>query len=133
MDSFHTRFDDKIINIFSISRFDGKLIDIEAAFKDHLNTFVPFLLSPSKIQVKKISGNEVKCKELVGFFKAYIDIFKVCMLYPCIHAPVWTLRRFKSGPSEGSYQAPIFAVVVLSSTCNEKIFYPMIDPSFIGM
>jgi len=57
-------------------RFDGKLIDIEAAFKDHLNTFVPFLLSPSKIQVKKISGNEVKCKELVGFFKAYIDIFK---------------------------------------------------------
>ena len=61
----------------STSRFDGKLRDIEAAFKEHLNTFVPFLLSPSKIQVKKISGNEVKCKELVGFFKAYIDIFKV--------------------------------------------------------
>ena len=76
---FHTRIDDKIIYLFSISRFDGKLKDIEAAFKDHLNTFVPFLLSPSKIQVKKISGNEVKCKELVGFFKAYIDIFKVCM------------------------------------------------------
>ena len=80
MDFFHTRIDDKIIYLFSISRFDGKLKDIEAAFKDHLNTFVPFLLSPSKIQVKKISGNEVKCKELVGFFKAYIDIFKVCIL-----------------------------------------------------
>ena len=66
-------------------RFDGKLKDIEVAFKEHLNTFVPFLLSPSKIQVKKISGNEVKCKELVGFFKAYIEIFKVCIseiLYP---------------------------------------------------
>ena len=58
-------------------RFDGKLREIESSFKDHLNKFVPLLLSPSNIEIKKISGNEVKCKELVGFFKAYIDIFKV--------------------------------------------------------
>lgn len=57
-------------------RFDGKLREIESSFKDHLNKFVPLLLSPSNIEIKKISGNEVKCKELVGFFKAYIDIFK---------------------------------------------------------
>ena len=58
-------------------RFNGKLRDIESSFKDHLKAFVPLLLSPANIEVKKISGNEVKCKELVGFFKAYIDIFKV--------------------------------------------------------
>merc|ERR1712029_477329 len=45
-------------------------------FKDHLKTFVPMILSPAKIEVKKISGNAVKCKELVGFFRAYIEIFK---------------------------------------------------------
>ena len=60
--------------------FSGKLKDIENAFKDHLKAFVPFLLSPSKIEVKKISGNAVKCKELVGFFKAYIEIFKVIII-----------------------------------------------------
>ena len=58
-------------------RFDGKLRDIESSFKDHLKTFVPLLLSPSNIEVKKISGNPLKCKELVGFFRAYLDIFKV--------------------------------------------------------
>ena len=61
-------------------RFDGKLCDIEMGFKDHLKTFVPLLLSPAKIEVKKISGNPVKCKELVGFFRAYIEIFKVSLL-----------------------------------------------------
>lgn len=45
-------------------------------FFQHLKTFVPLILSPSKIEVKRISGNDVKCKELVGFFKAYIEIFK---------------------------------------------------------
>ena len=60
-------------------RFDGKLRDMETSFKDHLKSFVPLLLSPSNIEIKKISGNDVKCKELVGFFKAYIDIFKVCV------------------------------------------------------
>ena len=58
-------------------RFDGSLKHIEAGFKQHLKNFIPFILSPSKIEVKKISGNPVKCKELVGFFKAYIEIFKV--------------------------------------------------------
>ena len=61
-------------------RFDGKLCDIEGGFKDHLKTFVPMILSPAKIEVKKISGNPVKCKELVGFFRAYIEIFKVCKI-----------------------------------------------------
>lgn len=72
-------------------RFNGKLRDIESSFKDHLKAFVPLLLSPANIEVKKISGNEVKCKELVGFFKAYIDIFKVnFILSICTAGPkIW--------------------------------------------
>ena len=49
----------------AIAPFSGTWRDIEPMFKDHLNQFVPLLLSPSNIVVKKISGNEVKCKELV--------------------------------------------------------------------
>lgn len=56
--------------------FDGKLKDIEKMFLDHLKEFVPLLLAPENIVVKRISGNEVKSKELVQFFKAYVEIFK---------------------------------------------------------
>ena len=57
-------------------RFDGKLVDIDPNFLEHLAAFVPLILAPENILVKKISGNEVRCKEVLGFFKAYIDIFK---------------------------------------------------------
>ena len=56
--------------------FDGKLKDIESTFLENLSDFVPLLLSPDNIVVKKISGNEIKCKEVVRFFRAYVDIFK---------------------------------------------------------
>ena len=55
--------------------FDGRLREIEGAFLEHLSSFVPLLLSPSNLVVKRISGNEVKCKEVVQFFRAYVDIF----------------------------------------------------------
>lgn len=57
-------------------KFNGKLHDIEPQFKENLNQFVPLLLSPANVVVKKISGNDVKCKEVAGFFRAYIEIFK---------------------------------------------------------
>ena len=57
-------------------RFDGKIRDIEKVFVEQLSRFVPLLLSPENVVVKKIGGNEVRCKELVQFFKAYIEIFK---------------------------------------------------------
>merc|ERR1739844_59827 len=34
------------------------------------------LLSPENALPRRISGNEVKCKELLGYFKAYLEIFK---------------------------------------------------------
>jgi len=56
--------------------FDGRLCEIEPLFKKHLNTFVPLLLSPENVSVRKISGQEVRCKELIGYLRAYIEIFK---------------------------------------------------------
>ena len=65
------------LHVATDPKFDGKLHDIESTFKEHLKAFVPLLLSPGNVEIKKINGNAIKCKELVGFFKAYIDIFKV--------------------------------------------------------
>ncbi len=62
--------------VASDPQFDGKLKDISSLFLKHLSDFVPRLLSPEKIVVKRISGNEVRCKELVQFFRAYVDIFR---------------------------------------------------------
>lgn len=56
--------------------FEGRLKDIEPMFIQHLQEFVPLLLAPENIVIKKINGNVVKCKELVQFFRAYIEIFK---------------------------------------------------------
>ena len=49
--------------------------------KEHLNAFIPLILSPRNILVKKISGNEVKCRDLLRYFRAYVDIFQVCSNY----------------------------------------------------
>ncbi len=57
--------------------FEGQLKDIEPMFLDNLKAFVPRLLSPSKVVAKRISGNEVRCKEIVQFFRAYMEIFQV--------------------------------------------------------
>ena len=35
------------------------------------------LLSPSKLVVKSMGGKEVKAKEIVQYFKSYMEIFKV--------------------------------------------------------
>ncbi|XP_018917432.1 atlastin isoform X2 [Bemisia tabaci] len=55
--------------------FDGRLSDIEDEFKKHLCSLVPMLLSPEKLLLKEISGQRVKAKELVQYFKSYINLF----------------------------------------------------------
>ena len=64
------------LNVATNPKFDGRLSDIDSTFIHNLAQFVPLLLAPENVIIKKISGNEVKCKELLGFFKAYIEIFK---------------------------------------------------------
>ena len=38
---------------------------------------MPTLLSPSNLVVKAMGGKEVKAKEIVQYFKSYMEIFKV--------------------------------------------------------
>lgn len=56
--------------------FDGRLSDIETDFKKQLQEFVPLVLAPANLVVKKINGQKVKAKELVHYFKAYTAIYK---------------------------------------------------------
>ena len=67
------------LNVATNPNFDGRLCDIEPLFKQHLNQFVPLLLSPDNVTVRKISGQEVRCKELVRYLRAYVDIFKASL------------------------------------------------------
>lgn len=56
--------------------FDGRLASIDEDFLDHLQTFVPLLISPSNLVVKQISGTVVTGRQLLEYFKVYINIFK---------------------------------------------------------
>jgi hypothetical protein len=50
--------------------------DIESEFKKQLAILVPKVLAPKNLVVKEISGQKVKAKELVQYFKSYIQIYK---------------------------------------------------------
>ncbi|CAL8111521.1 unnamed protein product [Orchesella dallaii] len=56
--------------------FDGRLSDIEKDFRSQLSEFVPLVLSPRYLLVKKIGGHKVKAKELLHYFKAYTAIYQ---------------------------------------------------------
>ncbi|KAK9497543.1 hypothetical protein O3M35_004244 [Rhynocoris fuscipes] len=55
--------------------FDGRLSDIEHEFKECLKRLVPLLLAPENLILKEISGQKVKAKELLQYFKSYINIY----------------------------------------------------------
>ncbi|XP_065226805.1 atlastin isoform X2 [Planococcus citri] len=56
-------------------KFDGRLADIEGEFKACLEQLVPLLLSPQNLVQKEIGGQRVKVKELVQYFKCYMNLF----------------------------------------------------------
>ncbi|VVD01469.1 unnamed protein product, partial [Leptidea sinapis] len=56
--------------------FDGRLSDIEVEFKRALQQLVPMLLAPDNLVVKEINGQRVRAKELLVYFKAYMNIYK---------------------------------------------------------
>ncbi|XP_069673514.1 atlastin isoform X2 [Periplaneta americana] len=56
--------------------FDGKLSDIESDFKKQLQKLVPMVLAPENLVVKEIGGQKVKAKELLQYFKSYLEIYK---------------------------------------------------------
>lgn len=56
-------------------KFDGRLKDIEPDFKESLSQLVPLLLAPKNLLLKEISGQRVKAKDLVQYFKSYLNLF----------------------------------------------------------
>lgn len=69
-----------IVKVFkNISLFNSNnlffLIEIESEFKQNLLTLIPMLLRPNNLILKEISGQKVKAKELVQYFKSYINLF----------------------------------------------------------
>ncbi|XP_077531735.1 atlastin-2-like isoform X1 [Haemaphysalis longicornis] len=68
--------------------FDGRLSGIAETFKQHLKQLVPSILAPDKLIVKEIHGRKVSCKQLLEYFKAYVDIFSSGVLPP----PMFTLE-----------------------------------------
>ncbi|XP_048486176.1 atlastin isoform X2 [Plutella xylostella] len=56
--------------------FDGRLQDIEPEFKRSLQQLVPMLLSPQALVPKLINGQKVTCRDLLQYFKSYMNIYK---------------------------------------------------------
>ncbi|KAM7445038.1 putative RING-H2 finger protein [Porites harrisoni] len=56
--------------------FDGSLKDIDEEFKTQLREITPSVLSIDNLVVKSINGEEVTCRGLVEYFKAYMKIFQ---------------------------------------------------------
>ncbi|KAF9807108.1 hypothetical protein SFRURICE_018531 [Spodoptera frugiperda] len=55
--------------------FTGKLSDIDPEFKSCLKKLVPMLLAPENLVPKQIGGQKVKARDLLNYFKSYVDVF----------------------------------------------------------
>ncbi|PZC76803.1 hypothetical protein B5X24_HaOG204120 [Helicoverpa armigera] len=55
--------------------FTGKLSDIDPEFQKALQQLVPMLLQPSRLVTKKIAGQTVKARDLLNYFKSYVEVF----------------------------------------------------------
>ncbi|VDM95599.1 unnamed protein product [Thelazia callipaeda] len=56
--------------------FHGQTNEIENEFLQQLRIFVPCLLNSGNMVLKQINGQEITCRELVEYFKAYVTIFQ---------------------------------------------------------
>ncbi|CAG0922115.1 unnamed protein product, partial [Notodromas monacha] len=57
-------------------KFDGKLADIEDLFTKFIGELIPSFLAPDKLVIKEIGGQKVTCRDLVQYFKSYVEIYK---------------------------------------------------------
>lgn len=55
---------------------NGLYTEIESDFKKCLGELIPLLLAPENLVVKQIGGQKVKAKELMQYFKSYINMYK---------------------------------------------------------
>ncbi|XP_072929621.1 atlastin-like isoform X2 [Epargyreus clarus] len=56
--------------------FDGRLADIECEFKRALQQLVPMLLAPHNLVPKLINGQRVRAKDLLHYFRCYMNIYR---------------------------------------------------------
>lgn len=64
------------LNVATNPNFEGKLSDITAEFKENLEELIPMLMAPENLVIKEINGQVVKARDLVQYFKSYLNIFK---------------------------------------------------------
>lgn len=50
--------------------------DIEPDFRKQLQKLVPMMLAPENLVVKEIGGQKVKAKEMLQYFKSYLEIYR---------------------------------------------------------
>lgn len=55
--------------------FRGELQEIDEQFRNMLLKLVPALFSPENLVIKKINGEKVRARDLVKYFKTYLDSF----------------------------------------------------------
>ncbi|KAL7021389.1 hypothetical protein ACKWTF_011856 [Chironomus riparius] len=64
------------LNVATNPTFNGNLQDITPEFKQSLIDLIPLVMAPENLIVKEINGQKVKARDLVQYFKSYLNIFK---------------------------------------------------------
>ncbi|KAL6421907.1 hypothetical protein ACFW04_010803 [Cataglyphis niger] len=64
------------LEIATNPKFDGRLSEIQSEFKKQLKVLIPMILAPENLVTKKINGQVVKAKDLLEYFKSYINLYK---------------------------------------------------------
>lgn len=64
------------LEIATNPKFDGRLSEIQSEFKKQLKVLIPMILAPQNLVTKKINGQVVKAKNLLEYFKSYINLYK---------------------------------------------------------
>jgi len=57
-------------------KYDGRWSEMDEEFKDDLFKIIPFMLKPSKLVLKKINNNSLKCFELKEYIETYFKVFQ---------------------------------------------------------
>ncbi|CAH0594472.1 unnamed protein product [Chrysodeixis includens] len=55
--------------------FNGRLSDIDPEFLKCLSELMPMLLAPENLVLKKIGGETVKARDLLNYFRTYLQVF----------------------------------------------------------
>ena len=58
-------------------KFKGNIKQVDEEFVEQIQALCPELLAPANLVVKVMGGKEVKAKEIVQYYKSYMEIFKV--------------------------------------------------------